>query len=608
MAKWAVTRDGALPESAELAGLVRARSRRPFPPAADREAWQAVAERPHVHAADLTARAEEAAAQGPPPLRATDYLSFFRTGRRDAHAGPARARNAALAALTAAECLEGRGRFLDPLLDLSWAICEETSWVMPPHLPFDGVHVLPDVESPVVDLRVAGVGRQLGEMLGAHGAAMDAVTPVWRRRVQHELRRQVVEPYLAGGIGWMTGASNWNAVCTAGAVAAALLGGFPVETQARALREALGSAQHFLRGFTEDGGSSEGPGYWAYGVGNYCALAYYVHCATGGEVDMLADPIVPRLLAYPAGMVLSGRKVANFADCPPEVSFRSGPVAWAAERAGVPPMVALAARGAGHAPRRGSVLDVWLAPEPGKFAPPAEAFLPELQVMVARTAGEEGEQLVLAAKGGHNGEIHNHNDVGAFIVHWRGESLICDLGAPEYVKDLFSARRYELLGTGSRDHDVPLVNGVEQGAGEEFRASGFARVESGASVGVAMELSGAYPPEAGLRSLRRRLVLRRGAPGRVELVDEVEFSGEGRRYELPLHSEARFEAAGEGAVAAGGFRIEWDPSVVEARLEEIEHEDRRLGERFGGAIPRCTLRLKGTPERATVRLLFTPRA
>jgi hypothetical protein len=321
---------------------------------------------------------------------------------------------------------------------------------------------------------------------------------------------------------------------------------------------------------------------------------------------MLADPIVPRILSYPPGVVLSGRKVANFADCGPTVSFRSGPIRWAAERTGVGEMAALASAAGGWPRRRPDPLDIYLQSQPRRFSPPAEAWWPELMLLVARSEGG----LVLAAKGGHNGEHHNHNDVGAFIVHLGGDSLVCDLGAPKYIRQLFSARRYELLATRSRGHDVPLVNGLQQGAGSQFRATEFRRVEDDALVGVEMELSGAYPPEAGLGSLRRRLVLHRAQPPRVDLQDEVAFAGGGGSYELPLYTEGGFSRAGAGGVVARGpeaaLRVEFEEETVEAQLDSVEHGDERLARRFGPELSRCTLRLRGRPQRACVRVSFVP--
>ena len=612
MDKYAVTMDGNVPEPAEIARLLGEADFGPMPRAADRDAWAAIAARPWVseRMPRLLEHARRAAQSDPLPVKATDYLSFFRTGLRDAHNASAGRRSAMLSVLTVAECLEHEGRFLDALLDVSWAIAEETSWIMPPHLMSEGGRQLPDVADPRIDLRVATLGKLLGQMVYLLGPEMDAISPMWRRRINFEVRRQVIDPYLNGTFWWMTTTSNWNAVCTDGVVAAALLADFDAQTRVRVLHKAFQSVHHFLSGFTPDGGCTEGPGYWSYGVSNYCSLAYWVHCATGGKIDLLADPLVPRVLGYPTGIVLSGSKVAAFADCPLEVRFRSGAVAWAAEQARVPEMTALASGGRTSRAAFTAALDVCLLPEPRDFAPPEDRFLPDLMLLVARGGGAEGGQLVLAVKGGHNNEHHNHNDVGAFIVHWQGESLICDLGAGNYTRQLFGPERYELLSTRSCGHNVPLVNGIEQATGRDFRAADFKLDERPGAIGVSMELAGAYPAGAGLRSLGRCVTLNRAGDESVELVDHVVFAGDARRYELPLYTEGTFEAVGEGLVQArandAAIGLEFDPEVVEAEIEMVAHGDARFARHFGDELPRCTLRLRGSPQQATVRLRFVP--
>ena len=47
-----------------------------------------------------------------------------------------------------------------------------------------------------------------------------------------------------------------------------------------------------------------------------------------------------------------------------------------------------------------------------RYQPLKTSYLPKIQVMVAREFSHPGKGLVLAAKGGHNDEGHNHNDVG----------------------------------------------------------------------------------------------------------------------------------------------------------------------------------------------------
>lgn len=110
------------------AALVTATPRPAYPTIADRAAWEAVRERlGPAESAELVARAETAARTPIPNLPASLFLEFQRRGERAGYERPQDARRESLTALVPAECLEKRGRFLDPILDDAWAICEESN-------------------------------------------------------------------------------------------------------------------------------------------------------------------------------------------------------------------------------------------------------------------------------------------------------------------------------------------------------------------------------------------------------------------------------------------------------------------------------------------------
>jgi len=64
--------------------------------------------------------------------------------------------------------------------------------------------------------------------------------------------------------------------------------------------------------------------------------------------------------------------------------------------------------------------------------------------------------------------MHNQNDVGNFIVHVNGESVIPDVGRGRYTKAYFGPERYQHFVNSSRGHSVPIVNGCEQLAGSSM--------------------------------------------------------------------------------------------------------------------------------------------
>src|SRR6202011_4788687 len=120
-------------------------------------------------------------------------------------------------------------------------------------------------------------------------------------------------------------------------------------------------------------------------------------------------------------------------------------------------------------------------------------------------------------------EPHNQNDVGSFIAHLGGESLVADPGRGRYTRFYFGPERYQHLVCTSRGHSVPVPNGQEQAAGLAFQATLLAHQgDDQTHDRLVLELKDAYPPAADLASLRRTLILHRGQPGgAIELEDVV---------------------------------------------------------------------------------------
>ena len=86
-------------------------------------------------------------------------------------------------------------------------------------------------------------------------------------------------------------------------------------------------------------------------------------------------------------------------------------------------------------------------------------------VCAARGAGRL--PLALAAKGGHNGESHNHNDLGSYVVTVDGVIVMVDPGSEVYTQRTFSDRRDESDACNSFGHPVPVVAGSLQRVGRD---------------------------------------------------------------------------------------------------------------------------------------------
>ncbi len=147
--------------------------------------------------------------------------------------------------------------------------------------------------------------------------------------------------------------------------------------------------------------------------------------------------------------------------------------------------------------------------EESQSVPPyfGDVWLPDLQVMAAREKPGASAGLYLAAKGGHNAESHNHNDVGQFLLYLDGEPVLIDPGVEEYTSKTFGSNRYALWTMQSAYHNLPTVNGCLQEAGRNFKAIGVHYQASEDRAELSLQLEDAYPQAAGVARWQRRIAL-----------------------------------------------------------------------------------------------------
>ena len=600
----------------------------PAPPASDRAAWEQTASAlGEARVRELIEQAEAAVSQPVPALPATLWLEFARRGQREGYQQPRSARRQALARLALAECVEGRGRFLDPLLDIAWAICEESSWCLPAHQA-----PLTDMERPVIDLGSATTGLELAELTHLLGTALD---PALAARVRYEVNRRLLVPYLTRhDCWWMFNSSrrsvnNWTAVCTAGVAGAACYVEEDSHRLAEVLHRAARSLHDYLATFDRDGGSTEGPGYWSYGFGYYTLIGQLVEARTGGAARWM-DPSIVRLAAqFPLRTIMSPGRYVNFSDCDPVVRLIPAQLVYLARRLDLPDLETLATRqpSGGREELPWALRNLVWRPAPDAaqqaLVPAAEDFFRDMHWLIARATPEDPAGLVLAAKGGHNAEMHNQNDVGNVIVHLHGESVVADIGRGRYTRDYFGPRRYEHLANSSLGHSVPVANGQAQVAGREHAARLLDRQADETTSGMTLDLKDAYPPEARLAQLQRSVALHRSgaAPAAptagdssaessgawVSIEDRVRFDGPPGTLESVLTTYGDAIAEGNGSVLLRGeraaLRVTSAPAQVAARIEVVPDVDMADGPR---TVTRVCFALTHPAAEGTIRLEIRP--
>jgi hypothetical protein len=306
---------------------------------------------------------------------------------------------------------------------------------------------------------------------------------------------------------------------------------------------------------------------------------------TGGRINIFNDPQFKKIAAFQQQCYFPGGGVINFSDASGGDMFRLGLSCYLAEHLGGVKVPAVPYRAASSETGRSGLLDPC-----GRFAPalrdlvwaredipltddgPRAAVFPGAQWLLCSGAGETG----FAAKGGHNDESHNHNDVGNFIFYKKGTMAICDLGAGEYTRDYFGNKRYGIFCNRSEGHNVPIINGYGQEAGREFQA-GDCRVSSAAeNAGMALDIAGAYHVPDLLRLERRfSFNIRTGV---LLLKDTFSFA------ENPLPVTERFitlfpPALENGVVQIGGICTIRNPEFAGGKIApvigEVEHRNHK---------------------------------
>lgn len=601
---------------------------RPFPAFKEREAWKAL---PGEVATHLVQLGEEALQTPLPPLGATLYLGYARTGNRSEFEGVYFKRRAQLQNLVLAECVEGKGRFLDAAANALWSICEESTWCLPAHVGVQKARVgLPDVTEPIVDLFAGESAVTVSWSLYLLGSELNRVSVQVPRRAGIELRRRILTPVLErDDFGWMAlnvtrpdqRPNNWTPWISASILATALLQEPDADRRVQIVHKMLRSLDGFLRFHPADGSCDEGPGYWGRAGGSLLDCLEVLHSATGGRLNVFGEPLVQEIGRFICRAHIDGDYFVPIGDCPARFDPEHSLVFRYGKSIGDPNFAWLAAHGASIESILGSrflgrqVFAVFSAKEIMAFASAPRPALrdvwlgsEDLELLASRFKPGSSEGLYLAAWGGHNAQSHNHNDVGNILVFADGQPLFVDAGAPTYTAQTFSAKRYDHWAFQSAFHNVPTINGVMQSAGRQF-ATRDVRCETNDSVAeLTMDIAAAYPAAAKVKSWIRTVRLNRGRD--IELVETFELSEV--TGETTLNFVTPLDAAPEaGRVAlspsdnrqrAVNLRLEFDPSKLKATVERIHLNDTRLARSWGSGLNRLILHAQDQAPKDTWKL------
>jgi hypothetical protein len=504
--------------------LVTDNSWNKFPDYKNRQFWESL---PLNIRRDYIIKAESFLDYNWPVVKATDYLEFIRSGERRQEVYAACSN--ALISLVMGELVEGEGRFIDQIINAVWYYSEQTWWGWSAHLYFQKSGTgLPDKNDPTVDLGVGEVTNNLSWTLYLFKDEFDKVHPLISARLKQEITDKALVPYFTrddfGYMGFKGGRpNNWNPWVNYNMLMSYLLVENDPSKKVAEVQKIINSLDKFLNGYSDDGGCDEGPSYW----GAAGALLYenleILKNVTGDKFDVFGNPLIQNIGKYFYKVNIHAPYFINFADADATTGGNGSAVYRYGKAIKDPQMQQFGAYLAklgkwGEGSFGGKICDQIrnlsllneISNAESKESLVSEFWLPDTEVAGARD--KEGSYLgfFFGAKGGFNAESHNHNDVGSFVLYYDGKPCIIDLGREEYNAKTFSSKRYEIWTMQSGYHNLPVINGIEQKDGAEFKAKKTTFTSDPKSAKFSTDISGAYPKDALVNSWIRSYKLNRG--------------------------------------------------------------------------------------------------
>ena len=617
----------------ELQGILIPRTEwRPFARAKDRPAWAAISE--PIRDKFITL-GEEFLGKDVPSLPATLYLEYRRMGNRSNYQDVWLERRKMLHCLVLAECMERKGRFLDAIANVIWAICEESSWTFPAHVGAQKTDSgLPDVTEPIVALFSAETASSLVWTVYLLKEQLDTISPQICRRAEREIDLRILTPYLErDNFGWMAfrarsdgrRPNNWNPWINSNVLAATLLIEKDKRRRLDLVYKILCCLDNFLVPYPSDGSCDEGPSYWGRAGASVFDNLELLYSATDGHFDLYEDSAIREIGRFIYRAHISSDYFANIGDCDARLEIDRDVIFRYGMRIEDEKMKSLATFGlteqesfeaeknfrslgrmlhelfnlpnllAAKSSSQPFVRDVWLGHE-------------DMQLMVARDKDGSTRGLYVACWAGHNGQSHNHNDVGNFIIFADGRPFIIDIGRPTYTRQTFSSRRYEIHEMQSAFHNLPTINGIMQQAGKRYAAKDVQYNLKEAGARLRMDIAPAYPDKAGVRAWVRTVRLSRGTD--IQVVDSFTLKQASKDITQNLITPCEVIRNEPGRLVLRDsegieLAIGYDRDILTAKTESIPPEDDKLAKIWGPRLYRILLKPKSATRAATWTLRFS---
>jgi len=391
-----------------------------------------------------------------PLIKFSDELDFCKTGNRTRFENKYDTRRIQLSIYTLMTLIYPENEEqLHNLEDVICAICNEYSWQLSAHRSAAWFN-----KRDGIDLFAAETAMYLAEI---KYMLTDRLNPMVCERISREIKWRILDSFDRDKHWFEDLKSNWASVCGCG-VGVAFMYEWP-EGFLRNRKRIDKCMENYLSGICDEGSTSEGIAYWRYGFSFFVMYHEVLRNHTYGRTDKFKNKKIMRLAEFCPSVLLDDDIFVTFSDSSENADIPLWLMCFLKKEYNIDTKPINKGRTLLRE-ASGCIRDfLYYIPDAKteKRMDNQTVYYEELQWFISKKP-----KYSFAVKGGHNGEEHNHNDIGSFIVVNNGKQILCDLGSANYDAKYFSNERYSVLNASSLGHSVPIVDGHEQRAGEEY--------------------------------------------------------------------------------------------------------------------------------------------
>ena len=586
---------------------------KPFPSIEERKEWEKVPEKIRNLYIE---NGEQYLGKPWKQLPATLFLEFVRNGNRYNYQSVYSARRVQLESLVIAEIFENKGRFIDDIANGVWSICEESFWGVPAHLNHQRKGFgLPDITDPVIDLHAAETGALLAYVYYFFASKLDEVSPRIPERIIEEENRRIINPYLSRDFSWEgrgrnARVNNWNPWINSNLLAIVLFLEKDIQKRNKIVYQILQSLDVFINGYPDDGACDEGPTIWSHAAGAMSNALEILYSASNGKINIYNEQVIQKMGQYIYKVWIADEYYVDFADGSAIVNPDAGIVYRYGKRIDDSLLVGFGAllgkqqkiseslNLSSSGSLNNTLLDLFLIDEinNAKVIEPfsSEFWMPDREIMTARSFPNSSKGLYIAAKGGNNAENHNHNDVGNFIIYCDGKPVIIDVGVGTHTKKTFGENRYDIWTMQSQYHNLPTINGVQQKYGREYRAENVNFSGSKNEVNFSLDIAKSYPVEAGVISWKRDIDFIRDS--QIVLFEKYSLKEWEKPFRLNFMTPLKCDTSVQGKIILydpadelSKCQMIYDFKKFAVKIDIIKLDDERLKNVWGNELERVIL-------------------